>query len=119
MNFKLTTKLFCKIIKHSYNWTVVWVDNWLITGPNYAFDFFIDEPYQVKTLELNETGTEKRSDWGINMDRFENLISAISESGLISSLSAIAVWDWGLDSAKTEWTFKKYNLEHTLMRDDS
>lgn len=110
-NCKLSTRLFCDIIKHSSGCQTVWITKCLITDPEKQINFNIHSTYKVEVLDLDSTGDEDHCDWRSNYQHLSRLFEAIVQSGLKQSLKTIDVSQCGLKEHELQVLIDRAQLE--------
>lgn len=111
-HFALSRKELSKLIKASRNWRKVEFSYCKIDATETWLDFAIPEQYNIKTLSFYGWGDEDYSDWANNLEQFESLLNAISQSGLAKSLKWIYLHCWQLEKGQAKELFEKYKIGH-------
>ena len=84
-----------------------------------ALDFSTSQKYKTKFLSFTNCGNSNRkSDFKSNLSAFENIVEAISRSGLKDSLQTMDIRFWELDKVGVQGLFTKHGMKDVSVVDD-
>ena len=90
-----------EIVKSCYQCQTLWISYWKITNDN-SFDFKINKPYNISSINFIGTGSVYYSDWNKNSIQFKSILKAMAKSGLLKSLKMISLMDWGIKQSEAK-----------------
>lgn len=91
IDYKLTTKQFCEILKCLSPCKTVRIRNSMIIDMDQPFEFVTEIQPNVNVLDLSGIGASDDCDWYSHPDHFERMLEALANSGFQHSLKEIDI----------------------------